>query len=173
MTRCRTGEGWAAIAARPTSAVNPVKQAEDEFANFERPDLALPAISSPRLADRYKKPRLGASPTIGRSESFPPPLKEMTVSENPPQDCELLALKQQAFLLDQLNSSRGGQLSRTDANKRIPKQIQEELALAPSAANDLRTALVSRGFLTEQRVARSVSYTITAAGQAWVVSCQH
>ena len=90
------------------------------------------------------------------------------MSTNLPNDAELLNLKRQAFLLDQLVSSRTGQLTRADANKRIPKQIQEELALAPSVANDLRSALTSQGLLSEQDLKRRVLYSITDTGRAWL-----
>jgi hypothetical protein len=92
----------------------------------------------------------------------------MTVLANPPRHAEFLDLKRQAFLLSQLNTSRDEKLSRTDANNGIPKQIQEELALTPPVADDLRTALASRGFLTEQTGKRGALYTITVAGQTWL-----
>jgi predicted transcriptional regulator len=92
----------------------------------------------------------------------------MIVSENPTWDAELLDRKRQAFLTHQLNSAPAGKLTRTQANNRIPQQIQEELALTPSAANNLRTILAAKGLLSELKVRRSVSYTITDAGRVWI-----
>jgi hypothetical protein len=127
-----------------------------------------------QMQDSERRPAFGASngAAIASCTKGPPAHKEMTVSANPPRDAELLDLKRQAFLLDQLNSSGDGQLSRTDANKRIPKQIQEELSLAPSSANEFRRVLASRGLLTERNVKKSVSYAMTDAGRVWLSNNQ-
>jgi len=87
------------------------------------------------------------------------------VSDHPPRCAELLYLKRQAFLLDQVASARDGKLSRTDANKPIPKQIQDELTLDAATAGDFRREMVSRGLLAEQKVKRSVVLAITEAGR--------
>jgi predicted transcriptional regulator len=87
-------------------------------------------------------------------------------------DAARLDLKRQAFLLDQLNWARNGHLSRAEANKRIPKQIQQELTLTPSTANDFRRTLTFQGLVLEQNLKRSVSYMITDAGRAWLTENQ-
>ena len=87
------------------------------------------------------------------------------MSDHPPRCAELLYLKRQAFLLDQVASARDGKLSRTDANKPIPKQIQDELTLDAATAGDFRREMVSRGLLAEQKVKRSVVLAITEAGR--------
>jgi hypothetical protein len=96
--------------------------------------------------------------------------KEMNVSANPPRDAELLDLKRQAFLLDQLNSEPGGKITQSQANKKITKSLQKELTIAVAIANDLRKGLAALGFLTENRHNRSVIYTITDAGRTWLVA---
>lgn len=92
----------------------------------------------------------------------------MTLSENPPQEAELLDLKRQAFLLNQFDTAPDGKLSQGDANKFIPTQIKKELNLSAPPANKARKALAARGLLTEQKVKKSVIYTITEAGRTWL-----
>ena len=92
---------------------------------------------------------------------------------NPPQGSELLALKRQAFLLHQLSSAPDGTLPQTKANQQIPKQIKVELSLLTRVVNGLRADLHSQGFLTKQKVKRSVHYTLTDAGRGWLRDNQH
>ncbi len=85
--------------------------------------------------------------------------------ENAPTASEPLLRRQQAFLLHQLATASDGTLSQSAANKAIPKQIQEELNLPAKAANDLRGEMALSGWLTEVKVKRIVTYSITEAGK--------
>lgn len=72
-----------------------------------------------------------------------------------------------AFLLHQLATAPDGKRTQADANKRTPKQLQDELALPPADANDLRATMTAQGLL-EVVAGRSVTYAITAAGRVWL-----
>lgn len=95
------------------------------------------------------------------------------MSEHLPQDTELVDFKRQAYLLDQLHSTPTDKRTASELNKRIPKQIQDELELFPSLANELRSTLTAQGMITEQRLKRSVIYTITDSGRAWIEKHAH
>ena len=87
---------------------------------------------------------------------------------NPPRDAELLGFIRQAFLLEQVNLAPGGTITRGQANKQISRLIQKELMLTVAGAGDLREALSSQGYLTERKTSRSVIYTLTDDGRAWL-----
>jgi DNA-binding PadR family transcriptional regulator len=87
------------------------------------------------------------------------------VPESVPTTSETLLPRQRALLLHQLATAPDGTLTQASANKAIPKQIQNELGLTGRAANDIRGRMVVDGWLTEGKVKRVVTYTITEAGR--------
>ncbi|MGL6095029.1 MAG: hypothetical protein ACRC7O_04410, partial [Fimbriiglobus sp.] len=87
------------------------------------------------------------------------------MSELVPAPADALLKRQQAFLLHQLATAPDGTLTQSEANKAIPKQIKDELNFTNKSANDIRWKMVVAGLLNEQKVKRTVTYTITDAGR--------
>ncbi|HTU92500.1 MAG TPA: hypothetical protein VMF69_20635 [Gemmataceae bacterium] len=81
-----------------------------------------------------------------------------------------LALLQQAYLLEQLESH--GDIGETAAalNRRITKTARRELELTAEVANDLRVTLAERGYLAATKEGHTVRYAITESGRAYLAS---
>ncbi|MBN9517564.1 hypothetical protein J0H58_03445 [bacterium] len=80
---------------------------------------------------------------------------------------DVLDLQRQAFLLHQLAAAPNGTRTRADADKRIPKPLQEELTLTPATADTWRGTLKDRGLVREVG-GKGVAHAITDAGREWL-----
>jgi predicted transcriptional regulator len=84
-----------------------------------------------------------------------------------------IAVRQRAFLLDQLVRVAGAKLSKGDANHAIPAAVKRELGLDAATANRLRAEMVAEGLLAMERPNRVESFQLTDPGRAYLEQHRH
>ncbi|MGH7224452.1 MAG: hypothetical protein ACRELF_14595, partial [Gemmataceae bacterium] len=89
------------------------------------------------------------------------------VSQSPEAVPEI-AVRQRAFLLDQLVQVASGKLCTGDANRAIRVAVKRELGLEAKPANRLRAEMVAEGLLVTERLNRKEYFQLTDSGRAYL-----